>query len=116
MPKEPTKPAIKIDTKSLLFLKLLEDASLPLPRLEFKFHPSRKWRADYAWPDHGLILEVEGAVWTHGRHTRGSGFVKDMQKYNAAAMLGFRILRVQPRELCTMNTINMVGTILLQDL
>ena len=31
---------------------------------EFKFHPVRKWRFDYAVPEHKIALEVEGGVWT----------------------------------------------------
>lgn len=60
---------------------------------EYRFHPTRKWRFDLAWPDSMVALEIEGAVWVQGRHTRGSGFAKDMEKYNAAALLGWRVLR-----------------------
>lgn len=73
-------------------------AGLPVPVAEHKFHPTRKWRFDYAWPDRLVALEVEGGVWAQGRHTRGSGFVKDMEKYNAAAALGWRVLRALPRK------------------
>ena len=60
---------------------------------EHKFHPSRKWRVDFYLPDLNTMLEIEGAVWVAGRHTRGSGFVKDMEKYNAIAQAGYRLLR-----------------------
>jgi very-short-patch-repair endonuclease len=84
---------------SAVFLAMLKAAGLPEPATEHRFHPTRKWRFDYAWPEHKVALEVEGAVWTHGRHTRGSGFVKDMEKYNTAAVLGWMVLRVQTKEL-----------------
>ncbi len=61
--------------------------------LEHKFHPSRKWRFDIALPSIKLAIEIEGAVYTNGRHTRGSGFVKDIEKYNEAAILGWTLLR-----------------------
>lgn len=112
MPKEKKVHTPKIDRTTLLFLKLLEDRGLPFPQLEYKFHKDRKWRADYAWPQHGVILEVEGAIWAMGRHTRGSGFIKDMEKYNAAALLGFKLLRVTPQALCTAKTIEMIEKIL----
>lgn len=72
---------------------------LPLPETEYRFAPPRRWRFDYAWPAHKVALEVEGGVWTGGRHVSGAGFVKDMEKYNAAAVAGWRVLRCQPRDL-----------------
>lgn len=76
-----------------------------MPLTEHKFHVTRRWRFDYAWPEHQLALEVEGGVWVGGRHTSGAGFVKDMEKYNEAACMGWRIIRCQPRQLCTMHTV-----------
>lgn len=69
----------------------------PVP--EVVFAKPRKWRFDFCWPDLMLVLEVEGGVWSGGRHTRGSGFVKDMEKYNAAAALGYVVLRTTPTDL-----------------
>jgi len=66
---------------------------LPLPEREFRFHPTRRWRFDLAWPDKMLAAEVEGGVYSRGRHTRGKGFVEDCEKYNEAALLGWRVLR-----------------------
>ena len=76
-----------------------------MPLTEHRFHVTRRWRFDYAWPEHQLALEVEGGVWVGGRHTSGAGFIKDMEKYNEAACMGWRIIRCQPRQLCTMQTI-----------
>jgi hypothetical protein len=72
---------------------------LPVPSAELKFHPSRRWRFDWAWADEKIALEVEGGVFIRGRHSRGIGMVKDMEKYNAAAELGWRIVRVTPRQM-----------------
>lgn len=68
----------------------------PMPVREFRFHPVRKWRFDYAWPDYRVALEQEGGVFRGGRHTSGGGFVKDMEKYNTATALGWRIIRGTP--------------------
>lgn len=75
---------------------------------EFRFHPERKWRFDYALPAHKIALEVEGGVWTQGRHTRGQGFLGDVEKYNAAALLGWRVFRTTPSALYSRATIEML--------
>lgn len=77
---------------------------VPAPVPEFKFHASRRWRFDYAWPSVRLALEVEGGVFTGGRHTNPMGFLKDMEKYNAAAALGWRIVRCTPGALLKRET------------
>lgn len=68
----------------------------PVP--EWRFHVERRWRFDYAWPLPKLALEVEGGLFTQGRHTRGVGAVKDLEKYSEAAILGWRILYATPDE------------------
>lgn len=60
---------------------------------EFKFHPKRKWRADFLITGTKILVEVEGGIWNGGRHTRGKGYSGDMEKYNSAAMMGFTVLR-----------------------
>lgn len=80
---------------------LCRSAKLPEPVPEWCFHPTRKWRLDYAWPyaNPPLGVEVDGGVWNEGRHTRGAGFIEDQRKLNAAVLLGFRILRYTPDRL-----------------
>ncbi len=60
---------------------------------EYKFHPKRQWRADFHITGTKILVEVEGGIWTGGRHTRGKGFIHDMEKYNAATVLGYQVLR-----------------------
>jgi very-short-patch-repair endonuclease len=63
------------------------------PAREFRFHPLRRWRFDFAFPDVKLAVEVEGGTWAGGRHNRGAGMAEDMNKYNAATLAGWRVLR-----------------------
>ncbi len=91
-----------------LFLALVKRAKLPLPVAEYRFHPTRKWRCDFAWPDRKVALEVEGGVWTGGRHTRGAGFLRDAEKYNELARMGWRLLRVTPTQLHDLTTITLL--------
>lgn len=72
----------------------MKAAKLPEPEREFRFHPKRRWRCDFAWPSKRVALEVEGGHWSGGRHVRGSGFESDCEKYNALAILGWAVLRV----------------------
>ena len=60
---------------------------------EFKFHPSRKWRADFHLKGKKVLVEVEGGIWSNGRHTRGKGYLGDLDKYNAATMMGYQVIR-----------------------
>jgi len=80
------------------FQLMCQAHGLPKPEPELRFCPPRRWRFDYAFPDAKLALEVEGGAWTGGRHTRGKGFVADMEKYNRAVILGWRVLRCTPAD------------------
>lgn len=80
---------------------------------EYKFHPVRKWRFDYAIPKHKIALEVEGGVWTGGRHTSSTGFLKDMEKYNTATSMGWRVFRTTPNDLYKSKTLNMLKNAIL---
>lgn len=74
---------------------------VPPPVAEYRFHPVRKWRIDWAWPERKVALEVEGGVFLNGggRHTRGAGFMKDTEKYNTLAAMGWRLFRVVPKQI-----------------
>lgn len=65
---------------------------------EYKFNPDRKWRADFFITGTNILIEVEGGIWSGGRHTRGKGFIADMEKYNAAAVMGFKVLRFDTQQ------------------
>jgi very-short-patch-repair endonuclease len=66
---------------------------LPAPQREHRFASDRLWRFDFAWPEQKLAVEVEGGIFTAGRHSRGTGLLADMEKYNRAALDGWRVLR-----------------------
>ena len=68
---------------------------LPAAVAEYRFHPVRRWRFDFAWPGKQVAVEVEGVTkWgAIGRHQSAGGYAKDCEKYNAAAELGWRVFR-----------------------
>lgn len=77
-----------------LFALHVRGAKMPTPERELVFARPRRWRLDFAWPDRKVAVEVEGGTWTNGRHTRGTGFREDCEKYANAAILGWTVLRV----------------------
>ncbi len=67
---------------------------LPMPEREVRFDDARRWRFDFAWRDRMLAVEVEGGQWIGGHG--GKRFEADADKYNAAALAGWVVLRVTP--------------------
>lgn len=78
----------------LSFDRQCELAGLPKPETEYRFHPTRRWRFDFAWPSRSIAVEVDGGVFVQGRHNRGVGVEKDMEKFAEAMIAGWRVLRV----------------------
>jgi hypothetical protein len=80
---------------------------IPAPKFEFPFHPTRKWRFDIAWPwptnnvSPRVAIECDGGIWIRGGHNRGAQMKADWEKANEAMVLGWRILRCEPKDLCT---------------
>jgi very-short-patch-repair endonuclease len=68
-------------------------------RRQHRFHPKRRWLLDFAFPRKKVSIEVEGGIWTGGRHTRGDGFEKDCEKQNTAVCMGWKYLRVTDRHI-----------------
>jgi len=104
-----TMPRLGNDESTALFRALCKRAGLPEPVREYHFaKPDRAWRFDFAWPDRGIALEVEGGIYSRGRHVRPSGFLKDMEKYNSAAARGWLVFRCTPQTLDSMTTVEMI--------
>lgn len=79
-----------------LFAAKLMATELPIPRAEVILLPPRKWRVDFCWPEHELVVEIDGGGYVHGRHHRPQGFEKDAEKLNAIAMAGYCVFRFTP--------------------
>lgn len=65
---------------------------------EHVFALPRRWRFDFALDDK-LAIEVEGGIWMRGggAHSRPANIERDIEKHNAATLLGWRVLRVTPK-------------------
>ena len=79
----------------VLMLAAVESATGVRGVEEFRFHTDRRWRFDLAWPALMVAFEREGMARRGGksRHTTFSGFQADCEKYNTAAILGWRVIR-----------------------
>ena len=78
---------------------ILHNIDIPESEYMFAKELKRKFRFDYCYTKHKLAIEIEGGIWINGRHNRASGFIKDMEKYNIACILGYRILRFTIQDL-----------------
>ena len=76
---------------------------------EYKFHHTRRWRFDFVNLENKLAIECDGGVWANGRHTRGSGYIGDMEKFNQAALYGFRVLKFLPNEMLKLETAELIA-------
>lgn len=81
-----------------LFYLLVKANNVPMYISEYKFHPARKFRADCAYPDKMILIELEGGVFNNGRHVRPMGFTNDCEKQNCAALLGYRVLKFTTKQ------------------
>lgn len=83
---------------------------------EFYICTDRLFRIDYAIPlkidgsELRLSIEVDGGIWLKGNsgHSSGSGIKRDQEKASLLASLGWLLIRVQPSELVSLNTLNLI--------
>lgn len=102
------KPKLNYDPKPDMFTILCQSTLGVQCLREYRFHPTHRWRFDYAIPQWHIALEVEGGVWTRGRHVSPKGFLADMEKYNNATLMGWKLLRTTPDVLLSTKTIEML--------
>jgi very-short-patch-repair endonuclease len=68
---------------------------------ELKFHVTRRWRFDFACPTKMVAIEIDGGVFTGGRHSGGVGQVADMEKGNEAVLSGWKVFHFTPQQIKT---------------
>ena len=89
----------KVSKLEQRFALLWRSMNGPALEREFRFHPTRKWRADFAHLPSRTLIEIEGGIWIRGRHTTPSGFTADAEKYLEAALAGWRVLRLVDQQI-----------------
>jgi hypothetical protein len=64
---------------------------------EFQFRLSRRWRSDYFIPRFNVLIEYEGmgrgSFGSMGGHQTIDGYTNNCEKYNAASLDGYKLLR-----------------------
>lgn len=103
---------VKRDPHQDLFIKYLKKEIKHLADVEvqqeFMFHPTRKWRFDYAIPTLKVAIEVDGGVWVYGRHNRAKSYIADTEKTNTAASMGWLVLRIVREECFLQKTLDLI--------
>jgi hypothetical protein len=93
-----------IDVKAAVVREYCRSRAYPVPAMEVRFCPGRKWRFDCSWDIRWrgrtvkVALEFQGGGWIRGRHVRGAGFEADCSKFSNAAILGWRVLLATVRQ------------------
>ena len=98
------------------FAMQLKAAGLPEPEREYRFAAMatggtgkgvrsrlaqarlQDWRFDVAWPNALCAVEVDGGGFVNGAHNRGKHMESDCAKLSSAVAMGWRVLRVTPRQ------------------
>jgi very-short-patch-repair endonuclease len=88
-----TKKRIETPVEDLMF-EQISIAEIVPPIREYKFLTDRRFRFDFAFPQLMFAIEVEGGIFTRGRHINPMGFTKDCEKYALALINGWKVLRV----------------------
>ncbi len=82
---------MKLTPKQNIYFTL-QEMKVPFVQ-EYRFHPTRLWRFDFAIPSLKIACEYEGIVSGKSRHTTITGFSGDTDKYNQAVIYGWKVLR-----------------------
>ena len=82
-------PKPKSEAEESLALHLKAD-HVPFEREQFLIL-GRKFKTDFLV--HDIAIEVDGGIWTGGRHGTGKGITSDCEKLNLLTLAGYRSLR-----------------------
>jgi Protein of unknown function (DUF559) len=93
------------------FIAACVAAGLPTPIPEYLFAaPERRYRADFAFVDARVMVEIDGGVWRKGggAHSHPLNIIRDMERTNEATVRGWRLLRFMPEKLTKSETMETI--------
>lgn len=116
---KPARPAVdgkarhkREQARAAEFLMYCRVYDVPEPEREYKFCAGRDWRADFAWPEHRIILESNGGGGAEsgftGGHRSGAACKAEYERNSVAALLGWRLFIVTPDLLMSPQTVAML--------
>lgn len=103
--KKPSEKSVLEETFFEMFKKMFPN--LPPPVRQHKFHRTRGWLFDFAWPDQMIAVEIQGGSFMRrkgkggrgGGHNTAIGQAKDFEKFREAAVNGWILLPFNSHEL-----------------
>lgn len=94
-----TKPGSHLERAFRLWIR---QEGLPPAEEQHRFHPTRKWLFDFAWPDSKIAVEIDGLVHSgKGAHQTVQGILADAEKNEAALRAGWKVYRVPGQWIAT---------------
>lgn len=87
------KVSVEKNTIELYLKQMVQSGTIESYEAEYQFTKKRKFRFDWFIPCLNLALEYEGIMSDKSRHTTITGYTGDINKYNLALTLGFKVLR-----------------------
>ena len=82
---------------------------------EHRFHPTRKWRFDWALPDRRIAFEYDGVMSGQASHASIAGILRDAEKINEAQVLGWRVFRVNAKSIQDGSAFTLADRVLRED-
>jgi very-short-patch-repair endonuclease len=115
----PKKRPKQSDEADRAFLFQCQSLKLPPVFVQWRFqnsqhpnNPARKWRTDFVFQDHALMIEIDGGIWIKGAHSHPLDIIRNMRKQNDAELLGYAVLRFTPEEVKSGHAIAFTGRVL----
>ncbi|MGE0227776.1 MAG: endonuclease domain-containing protein [Dehalococcoidia bacterium] len=68
---------------------------------QHQYVPGRRFKADFAFPELRLLIEVQGGVYTGQAHGSVSGVLRDNERLNLATLHGWSVLRFTPDDVAS---------------
>jgi hypothetical protein len=85
-----------------------KECGLPKPGFEIKYIPGRKFSLDVGWPEYKVGIEVQGSIWMKSGHSSAAGIRRDMEKNKLGLLNGWRVIAVEPANLCMQETVDTI--------